>query len=374
MTKSFSTFGVAGLALALTASPALANEDRDQTYATVHAGYTILDNWPARVDFGGGIAFDGGLALDGDAEFGIAVGHQYGDWRIEAEYQRGYFGITGVTLDGTAASVDGKGHYDTIMLNAYHDFDLTDTLSAFVGAGAGWSNLSLPKVVFDPSCNCFGETSKRGFSYQLRAGVEYDVTDRLSFYGQYNRLFLPATNGSGAPSTSYAKKNFGIASVGLRLAFGSSGASSAAAAPTASLAASAPVPVAEAAVAVEAPVAAAPAPAPISQTSFIVYFDLENANIDDAAKLVLDQAIKTYTDNGMAAVKLVGSADRSGSVAYNQALSERRVQAVAAYLAANGVPQNALTSNATGETAPRVPTADGVAERENRTVELTIGK
>lgn len=373
MTKSFSTFGAAGLALALTASPALANEDRDQTYATVHAGYTILDNWPARVDFGGGIAFDGGLALDGDAEFGVAVGHQYGDWRIEAEYQRGYFGITGVTLDGTTVSADAKGHYDTIMLNAYRDFDLTDTLSAFVGAGAGWSNLSLPKVVFDPSCDCFGETSKRGFSYQLRAGVEYDVTDRVSFYGQYNRLFLPATNGSGAASTSYAKKDFGIASVGLRLAFGSSSASSVAAAPAVSLAPSAPAPVA-ATVAVEASVAAAPAPAPISEAGYIVYFDLENATIDDAAKLVLDQAIKTYTDNGMAAVKLVGSADRSGSVAYNQALSERRVQAVAAYLAANGVPQDALTSNATGETAPRVPTADGVAERENRTVELTIRK
>jgi outer membrane protein OmpA-like peptidoglycan-associated protein len=69
-------------------------------------------------------------------------------------------------------------------------------------------------------------------------------------------------------------------------------------------------------------------------------------------------------------VLVEGHADRSGPESYNLALSQRRAEAVAAALRARGVPGDAMSLQAFGETRPRVPTADGVREPQNRRVEI----
>ena len=62
-----------------------------------------------------------------------------------------------------------------------------------------------------------------------------------------------------------------------------------------------------------------------------------------------------------------------GTEAYNQGLSEQRAQNVARALVARGVPESALDVQWFGETRPRVPTADGVREPQNRRVEIVFG-
>jgi len=70
---------------------------------------------------------------------------------------------------------------------------------------------------------------------------------------------------------------------------------------------------------------------------------------------------------------LAGHADRSGSTSYNVGLSQRRADAVRSYLSARGVPDTRISSEAFGESQPRVPTADGVRELQNRRVEISYG-
>ena len=70
---------------------------------------------------------------------------------------------------------------------------------------------------------------------------------------------------------------------------------------------------------------------------------------------------------------IAGHADRSGPEDYNQALSERRANAVGEYLVGRGIPADVITKQGFGETMPRVPTADGVRELQNRRVEITYG-
>ena len=74
-----------------------------------------------------------------------------------------------------------------------------------------------------------------------------------------------------------------------------------------------------------------------------------------------------------------GDADRGGRpcrplrhASYNQRLSQRRADAVAAELVARGVPRNIITVQAFGESRPLVPTADGVREPQNRRVEIVL--
>ena len=70
---------------------------------------------------------------------------------------------------------------------------------------------------------------------------------------------------------------------------------------------------------------------------------------------------------------LAGHADRSGSASYNVGLSQRRADAVRAYLAGRGVPDGSISTSAFGEERPLVQTEDGVREPQNRRVEITFG-
>ena len=75
----------------------------------------------------------------------------------------------------------------------------------------------------------------------------------------------------------------------------------------------------------------------------------------------------------MAKVMLAGHADKSGTAKYNVGLSQRRNDTVRGYLASKGVTDGAISSEAFGETAPLVKTADGEREPQNRRVEVTYG-
>lgn len=62
--------------------------------------------------------------------------------------------------------------------------------------------------------------------------------------------------------------------------------------------------------------------------------------------------MKKYPDDGE--VKITGHADRIGSEKYNLALSQRRADAVAGYLVAQGIDEKRITTVAKGESEPVV--------------------
>ena len=106
---------------------------------------------------------------------------------------------------------------------------------------------------------------------------------------------------------------------------------------------------------------------------YIVFFDWDKSDITPEAASILDSAVTAYGNCANVPVMLAGYADRSGTPKYNQGLSERRNTSVRSYLNARGIPDGSISSQAFGETNPRVPTADGVRELQNRRVEITYG-
>ncbi|MBS3927468.1 MAG: OmpA family protein [Sphingomonadales bacterium] len=105
----------------------------------------------------------------------------------------------------------------------------------------------------------------------------------------------------------------------------------------------------------------------------MVFFDWDKSDITAEAASVLDNAVAAYGFCNNVPIMLAGYADRSGTPKYNQGLSERRNASVTAYLTSRGIPGGAISSQAFGEDNPRVPTADGVRELQNRRVEITYG-
>ena len=74
----------------------------------------------------------------------------------------------------------------------------------------------------------------------------------------------------------------------------------------------------------------------------------------------------------MQRVGVTGHADKSGSDAYNMALSLRRANNVKDELVRDGVPAASIVVVGRGESQPLVPTADGVREPQNRRVEIVL--
>ena len=125
----------------------------------------------------------------------------------------------------------------------------------------------------------------------------------------------------------------------------------------------------------EVPKAAAPAPAAPAVTfaNFTVYFDFDSAAITPVALSTLIDAANAADDMGAGSVTVSGYADRSGSAAYNKALSQRRADAVAAELKSLSTPGD-MTLQAFGESNNKVRTPDGVKEAKNRRVKIEIRK
>ena len=106
---------------------------------------------------------------------------------------------------------------------------------------------------------------------------------------------------------------------------------------------------------------------------YIVFFDWDKSDITPEAATILDNAITAYGNCASVPIQLDGYTDLSGTVKYNLGLSARRNTSAQAYLTAHGVPAAAISSKAWGKANPRVPTADGVRELQNRRVEITYG-
>jgi OmpA-OmpF porin, OOP family len=115
-------------------------------------------------------------------------------------------------------------------------------------------------------------------------------------------------------------------------------------------------------------------PKPVCNTGpFIVFFDFDKSDITPEASNILGNAATAYANCGTARVMLAGHTDTSGSARYNLGLAERRNMAVRSYMTGRGVPASQIGGEAFGESQPRVPTADGVREAQNRRVEVTYG-
>ena len=111
---------------------------------------------------------------------------------------------------------------------------------------------------------------------------------------------------------------------------------------------------------------AAPEPA-----KFFVFFRFDNAELDPNARAILAEALSAAKKLG-GTVTIAGNTDRAGPDDYNQALSERRAQAVSQYLVGSGLAADKIQSAAHGETVPFTPTADGIEEPTNRRVEVLV--
>ena len=357
----------AALASTAMASPALARNDA--WYIGAEGGAMLVED--INLDIG---TLASAAKIDSKPGFDVdgIIGYDFGPFRLEAEvgyrqanvetYASGttiYGGPgRGVAPAGTYTDAGGRTSALSFMLNGLIDFGDDDGIQGFVGGGAGVARVKFSRYAINQT-GSFLNDSDTGFAYQALAGVRAPLTDHVDVglkYRFFNVDGVDTIDALGRANHGRFRSHSILGS--LIYNFGE---------PAAPPPPPPPAP---------APEPAPPPPPPAAVCTpgpYIVFFEWDKSDITPEAASILDNAVTAYGDCGQAQVMLAGHADKSGTPKYNLALSQRRNDSVQAYLTSKGIPGGVITTKAFGESAPRVETADGVRELQNRRVEITYG-
>ncbi len=115
-----------------------------------------------------------------------------------------------------------------------------------------------------------------------------------------------------------------------------------------------------------------PQPEPAAPESVTFYFGFDAADVREAGAQKVNTIAQAIEANPDLTVSVTGHADRAGPADYNRELSLKRAQNVRDALTAQGVPADAISVAARGESEPAVATEDGVREQDNRRVEVVL--
>jgi OmpA-OmpF porin, OOP family len=99
-----------------------------------------------------------------------------------------------------------------------------------------------------------------------------------------------------------------------------------------------------------------------------IHFDSGKASILPDSENTLGEIVKLLQQNGD--LKFAEHTDNQGNAASNQALSERRPQAVVVWLTAHGVEASRLSAKGMGQTKPVADNGGEEGRAKNRRVEL----
>lgn len=131
------------------------------------------------------------------------------------------------------------------------------------------------------------------------------------------------------------------------------------------------------------PARAEPAPAPKPQPKPVVekvslkagaLFDVSKADLKPAGKSELDALAAKIKDSNtqIEQITVTGHTDSAGSKQINQGLSERRAEAVKAYLVSKGLDGSRIDTKGAGDSQPVASNKTAEGRAQNRRVEIDI--
>ncbi|WKS94676.1 OmpA family protein [Riemerella columbina] len=103
-----------------------------------------------------------------------------------------------------------------------------------------------------------------------------------------------------------------------------------------------------------------------------VNFGFDSANLTNTAKANLDKLAKVFVENPDTNISIYGYTDSKGSDDYNLKLSDRRANAVVAYLASKGIAKSRMKAKGMGEAEPIASNDTDAGRAQNRRVEFAI--
>ncbi len=106
--------------------------------------------------------------------------------------------------------------------------------------------------------------------------------------------------------------------------------------------------------------------------SYTLYFERDSDRLTAESAAQADIVLADIAARPVADVIVIGHTDRTGDLAYNDALSLQRAETLRELLIAKGGDASRIGVAGRGEREPLVPTADDIPEARNRRAELSV--
>jgi len=103
-----------------------------------------------------------------------------------------------------------------------------------------------------------------------------------------------------------------------------------------------------------------------------VFFEWDQAVIQEVSYPLLDDVVQALKDNRSFRVQVEGHTSSEGTYDYNQALSEKRAEAVLDYLVAHGIGKERLVSKGFSSSVPVASNVTEAGREQNRRVEFIV--
>lgn len=315
------------LGLALAASGALAQD------AGWYGGLSLGRSW-SDIDNGGiarAVQASGSTVStfgsdDDDSTWRILGGYSFNkNFAVEASYfDLGEFGFNaGLT---PAATLGGDADMNGYGIDLVGTWPISGRLSFL--ARLGINNTRIKQDFTSALGGRLPNGSDRDVNEHYGLGLQYALNDRWNLRTEYTRY--------GLDSNLITEDNADTLTLGLTYRFGVKPA------PVAAAPAPAPEP------------APAPAPKPLLEVTLgaDALFDFDKSDLKPEGRARLDQLLADMRGLTYDVVLVTGHTDRIGTRSYNIGLSNRRAEAVRAYLVAGGVPTAKITARGVNSDEP----------------------
>ena len=121
-----------------------------------------------------------------------------------------------------------------------------------------------------------------------------------------------------------------------------------------------------------APMAASTSAPQLAGAWYQVFFDSNGTDLNDRGQLIIKTVAQVSAANTGTRVTVIGKTDTIGKPSANMVLSQQRADKVRDALVTAGVPATRIDTSWTGEGKQNVPTANDVAARRDRVVDITV--
>lgn len=111
---------------------------------------------------------------------------------------------------------------------------------------------------------------------------------------------------------------------------------------------------------------------PQAPSAYLLYFLEGEDRLTAASEAQIERIFADLAARSAAEVSVIGHTDAMGTTEFNDKLSLARAEKIRAELIRRGIPAASIAIAGRGERELLVPTEDGVAEEQNRRVEISI--